>query len=74
MDLNDKHKDLFIPQWFEKEHFEKFLDIELTDKQFQEIKELLIEESGGSIADIISEDIREELSYLKKEHPELFKK
>ena len=74
MDLNDKHKDLFIPQWFEKEHFEAFLDSKLTDKQFQKIKECLLEEAGGYIADRISDEIREELSYLKKDRPKLFTK
>ena len=72
MDLNEEHQNLYIPQWFEKEHFEEFLGSKLSDKQFQKIKEYLIE--GSYIADKISNEVREELGYLKKDKPKLFKK
>ena len=74
MDLNEEHQNLYVPQWFEKEHFEGFLDLKLTDKQFQEIKEYLLEEAGEYIADRISDEIRGELAYLRKDKPKLFKK
>lgn len=72
VDLNDKHKDLFIPQWFDKINFEDMLDKKLTDEQFQKIKECLLGESGEYLADKISDEVRGELLYLKKDKPELF--
>ena len=72
MDLNEENKSLYIPQWFEKEHFEGLLDIKLTDEQFQEIKEGLLDGAGEYLADKISDAIRNELLCLKQDRPELF--
>ena len=72
MDINEEYQNLYIPQWFEKEHFENILCIKLTDKQFQKIKEGLIDGSGDYLADKISDAVRCELLTLKQDRPKLF--
>ena len=64
MDINEEHQDLYIPQWFDKSNFEDMLDKKLTDKQFQKIKEGLIDGSGDYLADKISDAVRCELLTL----------
>ncbi|MHB8281298.1 MAG: hypothetical protein ACYDDE_00670 [bacterium] len=73
MDLNDKEKDLYIPNWYDKSNFEDILDIKLSDDAFKKIKEYLVDEAGISIADDISELIGTELRYAIAENPNLFK-
>ncbi len=77
MNLNEKHKKLFIPQWFDKSHLESFLNKNLTDKQFQILKNHLIDSSGSYLADLISEQVRillsgSYLNELKEIYPEIF--
>lgn len=77
MNLNEKHKKLFIPQWFDKSHFEDFLNMNLTDKQFQILKNYLIDSSGCYLADLISREVRillsgSYLNELKEIYPEIF--
>jgi hypothetical protein len=71
MDLNEKHNDLFIPQWFAKSNFEDMIDKTLTDKQFKIVKDYLINSAGDYIAESISERIREELNEMLKAYPEI---
>ncbi|MHB8281293.1 MAG: hypothetical protein ACYDDE_00645 [bacterium] len=73
MDLNDKNKELYIPNWYEKSHFEDMLDIKLSNKAFQKIKEYLVDTAGDVIADDISELIKTELRYAIAENPNLVK-
>ena len=73
MDLNEEHKDLFIPQWFDKSHFESFLNIELTNEKFQKLKDQLIDGSGDYLADLISESVRIELNAIMTVCPEILK-
>ena len=69
MNIKEQYPDLYFPNWFAKAHFEDILDLKLTDKQFQKIKEYL-KDSG--IEDKISEVMRECLFDLKEYKPELF--
>ncbi len=71
MDLNEKHKDLFIPQWFDKSHFESFLDTKLTDEQFSKLKYHLLDGSGDYLADSISETVSIILHEIKESFPEI---
>ncbi|MHB8281282.1 MAG: hypothetical protein ACYDDE_00590 [bacterium] len=71
-DLNDIHESLFIPQWFDKSHFEDMLDKKLTDTQFQRIKDHLIDGSGDYLAESMSESVREELEEILINIPEIF--
>jgi hypothetical protein len=71
-DLNDIHQSLFIPQWFNKGHFEDILDKKLTDTQFQRIKDHLIDGSGDYLAESISESIRIDLNEILINIPEIF--
>ena len=73
MDLNKEYKDLFVPQWYDKSNFEDILDKTLTDKQFQKIKDYLINNAGDYIAESISERIREELNEIITVYPEILK-
>jgi hypothetical protein len=73
MDLNEKHKDLFIPQWFDKSHFESFLDTKLTDEQFSKLKYHLLDGSGDYLADSISETVSIILHEIKESFPEILK-
>lgn len=65
---NETYKDYFFPNWFDKEHFSEFLGKELTDKDFQDWKEFLGQES--TIADIISSEMRQLLLDTRKDFNE----
>ncbi len=71
-DFNKDYENIFIPQWFNKSHFESFLGQNLTDKQFQRLKDHLTDGSGDYLADSISEDVRILLNELKESYPEIF--
>jgi hypothetical protein len=47
---------VFVPNWFDREHFEMFLGRDLSDSEFTEICQTLWE---NGIADRISEEIRD---------------
>jgi len=61
-------KSWYFPNWFNKEHFEHFLDRKLTDEEFNELK---IELSRSNICDVISEEVKEFLHLVKDD---VFKK
>ena len=71
MDLDTKYKKLFIPQWFDKSHFESFLDKKLTDEQFRKLKYHLIDGSGDYLADSISDTVRIILHEIKGSYPDI---
>jgi len=54
-------KDWFFPNWFNREHFEDFANRKFTDKQFEDIKTFLVEETNmcDEISRIVSEYINE---------------
>lgn len=60
---SDDYPDMYFPNWFTKDHFELFLGKSLTDEEFYQLKESL--ESDSSIADRISEIVREYLEDLE---------
>ena len=74
MDINEKYPEeypnFYVPNWFGKVHFEDILDLKLTGKQFQKIKEYL---KNSNIDDKISGVMKEYLFKLKEDKPELFK-
>ena len=44
INFNEIYHNLYIPQWFNKEHFEMFMKKKLTEKEFQNIKETILNE------------------------------
>jgi hypothetical protein len=45
-----------VPNWFDKEHFEEFMGIEITQSQFEALAENL---SDCGIDDVVSNTVRE---------------
>ena len=54
---------VYVANWFNKEHFELFLNRKLTDKEFIDIKSDLDE---SFLCDEVSELVRDYLSYHYK--------
>ncbi len=59
----NKLKDWYFPNWFNKEHFELFLDLPLSDEQFEKLKEEL---ENSNLMDEVSNLVREFLLDYKK--------
>lgn len=51
----------FFPNWFNKEHFEEFGDVKMTDEQFEEFKKFLVDETSihDEISTTMGEFVRE---------------
>jgi len=50
-----KEKGVYIPNWYEKKHFEEFSDREFTSKQFNELKKILAtSDMAGEVSDLMT--------------------
>jgi hypothetical protein len=48
-----------FPNWYEKEHFETFMDRKLTDEQFETLKDYVSEDLMDHISNDVSEYLQE---------------
>ena len=64
----NKLKGWFFPNWYEKEHFEEFLDKEMTDEEFEKFKTYLVDETRihDEISTTMGEYVREFWEEFKK--------